>query len=107
MASGGCCEYLKLATGGQRPATGETLLSKAVATAIVWHVQVLCERAKPCKVPPKAKGTRPKTGHYNTGHPAKLGKSCAAKNGSAELRSPASRVEALKKTARWPPKHAH
>jgi len=25
MASGGCCEYLKLATGGQRPATGETL----------------------------------------------------------------------------------
>jgi len=61
VASGGCCEYLKLATGGQRPATGETLPSKTVATAIVRHVQV------PCKVPRKAKGTGLKTGQYKTG----------------------------------------
>jgi len=61
-ASGGWCEYLKLATGDQRPATGETLPSKTVATAIVRHVQV------PCKVPRKAKRTGLKTGHYKTGH---------------------------------------
>ena len=58
--------------------------SKTVATAIVRHVQV------PCKVPRKAKGTGLKTGQYKTG------KSCAAKNGGAKLRSPASRVGALK-----------
>src|SRR5438046_8200931 len=61
IASGGCSEYLKLATGGQRPAAGETQPSKTVATAIV--------RAR----------------------------AATAKNGGAELRSPASRVEALKK----------
>ena len=85
-ASGGSCEYLKLATGDQRPATGETLPSKSVATAIVRHVEVLSAQSKrnysssfvakgkACKMPRKAKGAGLKTlpaaagGHYKAGH---------------------------------------